>query len=155
MSTPRYVRLPSGNISSLQTLPMHFTRSLCPLTPWSIVRSLRGMPGSETALEELMCGVLFKDCVVAKIADDLNTVVVTRLTASSTIGGEYSIPCRHLDYIWSQNNHFLGVDLVLGNLLWQPTLHCNAVNRLSPWESYCTELCSINRRIQSACTCPP
>ena len=38
------------------------------------VRSAMGMPGSETALEELMCrvlGPLLQDGVVAKIADDL------------------------------------------------------------------------------------
>ena len=37
-------------------------------------RSAMGMPGSETALEELMCrvlGDLLKEGVVAKIADDL------------------------------------------------------------------------------------
>ncbi|XP_070576935.1 uncharacterized protein [Ptychodera flava] len=37
-------------------------------------RSAMGMPGSETALEELMCrvlGDLLADCIVAKIADDL------------------------------------------------------------------------------------
>ena len=38
------------------------------------VRSAMGMPGSETALEELMCrvlGHLQQDGVIAKIADDL------------------------------------------------------------------------------------
>ena len=72
------------------------------VTPFSgvrvYVRSAMGMPGSETALEELMCRVLgpfLKEGIVAKIADDLYCGGNTEAEFYYTTGVEYYMLCMN------------------------------------------------------------
>ena len=66
------------------------------------VRYAMGMPGSETALEELMCrvlGSLLQDGVVAKIADDLYCGLNTPLSCFR-IGKRFSRPSTCAAYAY-------------------------------------------------------
>ena len=82
-----YVISPSGSLSYIPTWPVHFIKSLLTRTAWNIVVwsctsghmwayvwSAMGMPGSETALEELTSCVRYwaTEGVVTKLADDLS-----------------------------------------------------------------------------------
>ena len=78
------------------------------------VRSVMGMPGSETALEEVMCrvlGPLIQDGSVAKIADDLYCSDNTPLLEEGPTSPTQVQPAFHHHHHQSQDYHYSRLDL--------------------------------------------
>jgi hypothetical protein len=80
-----------------------------------------GMPGSETALEELMSrvlGTLLEEGIVAKLADDLycgGNTTDELLQNSDPITDQQPLPVTIKDLYWSHSNHYSGMEVAKWN----------------------------------------